>query len=80
MSTSSLKATPVHPLTFRGDGAPRLRWIHEGSVLDLLRDVLVFVEGERARQRHVNYHAHRPHVQGAIVAFIAEYFWCCNIT
>lgn len=42
--------------------------VHEGRVGDLLLDVLVLVEGERAAQAHVHDDAHRPHVQSAVVA------------
>jgi len=45
---------------------------HEGGVGDLLPDVLVLVEGERAAQAHVHDDAHGPHVQGAVVAAVAD--------
>ena len=47
--------------------------VHEGRVLDLLVDVLVLVEGERAREAHVDDHARRPHVQAPVVPLVAEH-------
>lgn len=60
-------------LTISGDLPPGRGRVHEGGVLDLLVDVLVLVEGERARQRHVDDDAHRPHVQRAVVALVAQH-------
>lgn len=62
-------------ITFSGDLPPGRRWVHEGGVLYLFVDVLVLVEGEGARQRHVYDHAHRPHVQRPVVSFVAQHFW-----
>lgn len=50
-----------------------MSWVHEGSVGDLLSDVLVLVEGERAAQADVHDDAHRPHVQRAVVAAAADH-------
>lgn len=50
-----------------------MSWIHESSVGDLLSDVLVLVEGERATQADVHDDAHRPHVQRAVVAAAADH-------
>ena len=36
-----------------GDVFPRLVWIHERGILDLFVDVLIFVEGEGARQAYL---------------------------
>lgn len=36
--------------TFWGDLLPGMRRVHEGSVLDLVVDVLVFIEGERSAE------------------------------
>lgn len=47
--------------------------VHEGRVGDLLSDVLVLVEGERAAQAHVHDDAHGPHVQRAVVAVVADH-------
>lgn len=47
--------------------------VHEGRVGDLLLDVLVLVEGERAAQAHVHDDAYGPHVQGAVVAVAADH-------
>lgn len=48
-------------------------WVHEGGVGDLLLDVLFLVEGEGAAQAHVGDDAHRPHVQGTVVAAAADH-------
>jgi hypothetical protein len=55
---------------FAGDLFPRLGRVHEAGVLDLLVDVFVLVERERAGQAHVDDHARRPHVQAAVVALV----------
>ena len=59
--------------TFQGDGGPGLAGVHEGGVGDLLADVLVLVEGEGAAEADVGHHAHRPHVQRAVVAAAAQH-------
>ena len=56
-----------------GDLLPGMGRVHEGGVLDLLVDVLVLVEGERARETHVDDHARRPHVQAPVVPLVAEH-------
>ena len=58
-----------------GDLLPGVRRVHEGGVLDLLVDVFIFVEGERARQADVDDHPRGPHVQAAVVPFVAEHLW-----
>lgn len=50
-----------------------MSWVHEGGVGDLLSDVLVLVEGERAAQADVRDDAHGPHVQRAVVAAAADH-------
>lgn len=50
-----------------------MSWVHEGSVGDLLFDVLVLVEGEGPAQAHVHDDTHRPHVQRAVVAAAADH-------
>ena len=60
-------------LTLQWDGGPGLSRVHEGGVGDLLLDVLVLVEGERAAQAHVHDDADRPHVQRAVVAAAADH-------
>lgn len=59
----------------RGDFLPGIRRIHKRGVLDLIVDVLVLVEGKSSAQRNVNDYTDRPHVQRAVVAFVAENFW-----
>ena len=59
--------------TFSWDLLPGRRRVHEGSVLDLVIDVLVLVEGEGAAQADVHDDAHWPHVQRAVVAFASEH-------
>lgn len=61
------------PPTFLGDLLPGVGWVHEGSVLDLILDLLILVEGERPAQADVDDDAHRPHVQRAVVAFAAQH-------
>ena len=56
-----------------GDLLPRMGRVHEGRVLDLLVDVLILVEGERARETHVDDHARRPHIQAPVVPLVAEH-------
>jgi len=60
-------------LTVSGDLPPGVGWVHEGSVVDLVGDVLVLVEGEGAAQADVHDDAHRPHVQRAVVALGAQH-------
>ena len=55
------------------DLLPGVGRVHEGGVLDLLIDVLVLVEGESAREAHVDDHARRPHVQAPVVPLVAEH-------
>lgn len=62
-------------VTLQWDEGPGLSWVHEGSICDLLPDVLVLVEGERAAQAHVHDDAHGPHVQRAVVAAAADHLW-----
>ena len=61
------------PRTSGRDAAPRAGRVHEGSVLDLVFDVLILVEGERAAEADVHDHAHRPHVQRAVVALVEQH-------
>ena len=60
-------------VTFERDGGPGLPRVHEGGIGDLLADVLVLIEGEGAAEADVSNHAHRPHVQGAVVAIAAQH-------
>ena len=63
----------IRNVTVQRDGGPGLARVHEGSVGDLLPDVLVLVEGERAAQADVHDDAHRPHVQRAVVAAAVDH-------
>ena len=56
-----------------GDLLPRMGRVHEGGVLDLLIDVLILVEGERAREAHIDDHTRRPHVQAPVVPLVAKH-------
>lgn len=47
--------------------------VHEGSVSDLLVNVLVLVEGKRAAQADVQDHPDSPHVQRAVIAVAADH-------
>lgn len=58
-------------LTIRRDFFPRVRWVHEGSVLYLLVDIFVFVEWEGSTEADVHDHSDAPHVQGPVVPFVA---------
>ena len=62
-------------LTLLWDLLPGVGWVHEGGVLDLVVDVLVFVEGERPAQTDVDDDADWPHVQRSVVAFAAKHLW-----
>lgn len=64
-------------LTIGGNLLPRVRWVHEGRVLDLVVDVLVLVERERPAQADVDDDADAPHVQRAVVALVAQHFRSC---
>merc|ERR1719471_1894464 len=59
-----------------GDLLPRVRWVHEGGVLDLLVDILVLIERESAREGDVDDHASAPHVQRPVVALVPQDLWC----
>lgn len=59
-------------VTIAGDLLPGVRGIHEGRVVDLVVDVLVFVERERPTQAHVHDDADRPHVKGAVVTLVQQ--------
>lgn len=59
-------------LTLLGDLLPGVGGVHKGGVLNLVVDVLVLVEGEGPAEAHVDYDTHRPHVQRAIVALVAQ--------
>lgn len=61
--------------TLQRDGGPSLPRVHEGGVGDLLSDVLILIERERAAQAHVHDDAHGPHVQRAVVAVAADHLW-----
>lgn len=65
--------TQVVVITFQWYEGPGLARVHEGGVGYLLPDVLVLVEGERAAQADVHDDAHRPHVQRAVVAAVADH-------
>lgn len=72
-SGSSLptRIDPFPPrVTVTGDLLPRVRGIHEGRVVDLVVDVLVFVERKRPTQAHVHDDADGPHVERAVVALV----------
>lgn len=61
------------------DGRRRnlLPWVgrvHERGVLDLIVDVLVFVEGKRSAETNVDDDPARPHVEGSIVSLVAQHF------
>ena len=60
------------------DVFPRVRREHEGGVLDLIVDVLVVVERERAAQADVDDDSHRPHIQGPVVALVTEHLRRCG--
>lgn len=66
-------AMSLQPPTFSRDFLPGVGWVHEGSVLDLVINVFVLVEGEGATQTHVDDDAYWPHVQRAVVAFTAQH-------
>ena len=53
MTVCHLQEVPDEVDGLRGDLLPGVRWIHEGRVLDLLPDVLVLVERERAGKTHL---------------------------
>ena len=46
--------------------------IHEGGVLDLFVDILVFIEGEGAGEGDVDDDSSAPHVQGPVVPLVTE--------
>ena len=46
--------------------------LHEGSVLDLLVDILVLIERECSRERDVDDDPSAPHVQGPVVALVTQ--------
>lgn len=56
----------------RRDLLPRMRGVHEGGVLDLFVDVLVFVEGKGSGEGDVDDDAAGPHVQGSVVSLVSE--------
>lgn len=58
-------------LTIRRDFFPRVRWVHEGSVLYLLVDIFVFVEWEGSTEADINDDSDAPHVQRPVVPFVA---------
>lgn len=60
--------------TVRRDLFPGVRRVHESGVVDLIIDVLIFVEGERPAQTDIHYHSDGPHVQRAIVTLVEENF------
>ena len=67
----------INDNTIGRDLLPRIRRVHEGGVLDLIVDVLVLVERERAAQAHVHDHADAPHVERAVVPLVAQHFRSC---
>lgn len=47
--------------------------VHEGSVRDLLGNVLVLVEGKRSTQADVQDHPYSPHVQRSVIAVALDH-------
>lgn len=43
--------------------------------MDLVVDVLIFIEWKRPTQAHVHDDADRPHVQGAVVTLVEQDLW-----
>lgn len=56
---------------FATDRLPRVVGVHEVSILDLVFDGHVLVEGELAGKRYVDDHTHGPHVQGSVESLLA---------
>lgn len=65
-------------LTVLCDFFPRVWWVHESCILDLVINVLIFVEGEGAREGDVRNHSNRPHVQGPVVTLVAQDLRSCK--
>lgn len=66
-------AVSLQPPTFARDFLPGVGRVHEGSVLDLVINVLVLIKGEGATQTHIDDDTYWPHVQRAVVAFTAQH-------
>lgn len=63
----------AYMLTVRGDLLPGVGRVHEGGVVDLVVDVFIFVKGEGSAEADVHDDAHRPHVQGAVIALVQQH-------
>lgn len=61
-------------LTICGNLPPWHWWVHKGSVLDLVINVLILVKRECAAETDINNHSYWPHVQGAVISFTAQHF------
>ena len=58
--------------TITGDLFPGVWRVHEGSVVDLVVDILVLIERECPTQADVHNDTDRPHVQWAVVTLVQQ--------
>lgn len=70
-----IHTTTILDITFMRDFFPRVGWIHESSILDLVMYVFIFIEWKGTAEAYINYNTHRPHIQRSVVAFIPQHFW-----
>jgi len=57
------------------DLLPGIGRVHEGRVMDLIIDILVFIERECPTETDVHNNADWPHVQWAVIALVQQNLW-----